>query len=88
MVEVLWRIIDRKPEYLEKHFLAPPKASEVVKAVDTLVKLDIAILKADMDLGIFDRKLGTLDLKVHRATPLRRTGPRSSGRHPARGASR
>jgi hypothetical protein len=46
MVEVLWRIIDRKPEYLEKHFLAPPKASEVVKAVDTLVKLDIAILKA------------------------------------------
>jgi hypothetical protein len=52
MVEVLWRIIEWKPEYLTIHNLYPPKNSVVIKAVDTLIKLDIAILKAEMDLGI------------------------------------
>jgi hypothetical protein len=70
MVEVLWRIIDWKDEYLVQYHLYPPKPGEVIKAVDTLVKLDIAILKAEMDLGIFDRKLGSMDVNVYRAAPL------------------
>jgi hypothetical protein len=70
MVEVLWRIIDWKDEYVEKYRLMPPKPSDVINAVDTLIKLDIAILKCEMDLGIFDRKLGTMDLNVYRAVPL------------------
>ena len=70
MVEVRWRIIDWKPEYMEKYTLFPPKPGDVIKAVDTLVKLDIAILKCEMDLGIFDRKLGSMDVNVYRAAPL------------------
>jgi hypothetical protein len=60
MVEVLWGITEWKPEHVEKYRLLPPDAGEIIKAVDTLVKLDIAILKAERDLGILDRKLGSM----------------------------
>lgn len=70
MVERLWRIIDYKWEYLEQFGLYPPKTDEIIKAINTLMKLDLAILKAEMDAGIFERKLGTVDLNVYRAAPL------------------
>jgi hypothetical protein len=70
MVERLWRIIDYKWEYLEKFALYPPKTDEIIKAINTLMKLDLAILKAEMDAGIFERKLGTVDLNVYRSQPL------------------
>ena len=46
MVERLWRIIDYRWEYLEKFGLYPPKTDEIIKAINTLMKLDLAILKA------------------------------------------
>lgn len=70
MVEMLWRIIDYKMEYIELYNLFPPKNDERIKAANTLVKLDLAILKAEMDAGIFDRKLGSVDVNVYRAAPL------------------
>jgi hypothetical protein len=70
LVERLWRIIDYKWEYLEQFGLYPPKTDEIIKAINTLVKLDLAILKAEMDAGIFERKLGSVDLNVYRAAPL------------------
>jgi hypothetical protein len=70
MVERLWRIIDYKWEYLEQFGLYPPKTDEVLKAINTLMKLDLAILKAEMDAGIFERKVGTLDVNMYRAQPL------------------
>lgn len=70
MVEMLWRIIDYRVEYLTQYLMGPPSHAEKISAANTLIKLDLAILKAEMDLGIFDRKLGTLDLNLYRATPL------------------
>ena len=70
VVEKLWHIIDYKWEYLEREGLYPPKTDEIIKAMNTLLKLDLAILKAEMDAGIFERKIGTLDVNVKRATPL------------------
>jgi hypothetical protein len=70
VVEKLWHIIDYKWEYLEQEGLYPPKTDEMIKAMNTLLKLDLAILKAEMDAGIFERKLGTVDVNMKRATPL------------------
>jgi hypothetical protein len=70
IIEKLWKVIDYKWEYLEKYGIAPPGTDEVLKAANTIIKLDLAILKAEMDAGIFDRKLGTVDLNVYRALPL------------------
>jgi hypothetical protein len=70
VIEMLWRIIDYKFEYIEKYHLYPPKNDERIKAANTLIKLDLAILKAEMDAGIFDRKLGSVELNVYRAAPL------------------
>jgi hypothetical protein len=47
-----------------------PKNDEIIRAVNTVVKLDLAILKAEMDASIFDRKLGSVDLNIYRAAPL------------------
>jgi hypothetical protein len=47
-----------------------PQTQDVIRAVNTIVKLDLAILKAEMDAGIFDRKLGSVDLNIYRAAPL------------------
>jgi hypothetical protein len=69
MVERLWKIIDWKSEYIEQG-IWPPKNDEIVRAANTIVKLDLAILKAEMDAGIFDRKLGSVDLNIYRAAPL------------------
>jgi hypothetical protein len=70
IIEKLWRIIDYKWEYLERYHEYPPDADQVMKAANTIIKLDLAILKAEMDAGIFERKLGTVDLNVFRAVPL------------------
>jgi len=47
-----------------------PETSEIIRAADIIIKLDLAILKAEMDAGIFERKIGTVDLNVYRAAPL------------------
>jgi hypothetical protein len=70
IIDKLWQIIDYKFEYLELYGMPPPSTDEVLKAANMIIKLDLAILKAEMDAGIFDRKLGTLDVNVYRAVPL------------------
>jgi hypothetical protein len=70
IIESLWRIVEWKDEYLEKFGLYPPKVSDRIRAANTIINLDLAILKAEMDAGIFDRKLGSVDLNVYRAAPL------------------
>jgi hypothetical protein len=69
IIEKLWKIIDWKPEYAADGILLP-ETGEIIRAADTIIKMDLAILKAEMDAGIFDRKLGTVDLNVYRALPL------------------
>jgi hypothetical protein len=69
IIERLWKIIDYRMEYLDDH-IRPPTNDEIVRAANTVVKLDLAILKAEMDAGIFDRKLGSVDVNIYRAAPL------------------
>jgi len=69
IIEKLWRIIDYKVEYAAEGIF-PPETSEIIRAADTIIKLDLAILKAEMDAGIFERKVGTVDVNVYRALPL------------------
>lgn len=69
LTEKLWKIIDWKFEYINEG-IGMPEVQDIIRAVNTLVKLDLAILKAEMDAGVFDRKLGSIDLNVYRAQPL------------------
>jgi hypothetical protein len=70
IIEKMWKIIDYKFSYIESDGLYPPDADQIMKAANTIIKLDLAILKAEMDAGIFDRKLGSVDVNVYRAVPL------------------
>ena len=47
-----------------------PENDEIIRAVNTIVKLDLAILKAEMNAGMFERHLGTMDVNVYRSAPL------------------
>jgi hypothetical protein len=49
---------------------APPETDNILKAANTIIKLDLAILKAEMDAGISERKLGTFDVKLPQLAPL------------------
>lgn len=69
IIEKLWKIIDWKKEYLSEGIFMP-NANDIIRAANTIVKLDLAILQAEMDAGIFERKLGALDMNVYRATKL------------------
>jgi hypothetical protein len=69
ITDKLWKIIDWKIEYVDEG-IGMPQIQDVIRAANTIVKLDLAILKAEMDAGIFDRKLGTVDVNVYRAAPL------------------
>lgn len=41
----------------------PPTYQEQIRAIDTVMKWDIAILNAEMDAGIFQRNLGKLEIE-------------------------
>ena len=69
ITEKLWKIIDWKLDYINEG-IGMPKVQDIIRAANTIINLDLAVLKAEMDAGIFDRKLGTLDLNVYRAAPL------------------
>lgn len=46
-----------------------PKHKDQIAAINTIIKWDLAILQAEMDAGIFERKLGTLEVEK-RSQPL------------------
>lgn len=46
-----------------------PSAGEQIAALNSIMKLDLALLSAEMDAGIFKRELGEVDV-LHRAAPL------------------
>lgn len=49
--------------------LVQPTISERIKALNTIQKMDKDQIKIEMDLGIFSRKLGEVDI-VHRLKPI------------------
>lgn len=46
-----------------------PTAGEQIAALNSIMKLDLALLSAEMDAGIFRRELGEVGV-LHRAVPL------------------
>lgn len=49
-------------EDLKKEGMPPPSYRDQISALNAIVRLDIAILNAEMDAGIFERHLGTLEV--------------------------
>jgi len=54
---------------LKKEGLPPPSYKDQIAALNSIMKLDLAILNAEMDMGIFERHLGTLEIE-RRNTPI------------------
>jgi len=55
---------------LQKEGAPPPAYRDQIRALTEIIKLDLAILNAEMDLGIFERNLGAIDIEAHRNQPL------------------
>jgi len=49
-------------EDLKKEGMPPPSYRDQISALNSIVRLDIAILNAEMDAGIFERHIGTLEV--------------------------
>ena len=53
----------------EKMGMAPPSYRDQIAALNSIIKMDLAILNAEMDAGIFERHIGTLEVEK-RSKPL------------------
>jgi len=69
MIDRLMKIAFWKPEYI-KDGVFPPQTKDIVRALDTIQKMDLALLQAEMDAGIYKRHLGTLDVEAVRRQPI------------------
>lgn len=54
---------------LQEQGMPPPTYKERISAIREILKWDIAIFQAEMDAGVFERKLGTLEVE-RRSAPL------------------
>lgn len=50
-------------EDLQKQGMPPPTYKDQIAALNAIIKLDAAILSAEMDMGLFERHLGTLEVE-------------------------
>lgn len=69
MIEKLFKIAFWREEYLHEGYLIP-KYQDQIKAMSAIAKMDLALLQAEMDAGVFERHLGTLDIDVARRKPI------------------
>lgn len=72
-LERLFKIAFWEWDYL-KDGIGMPEVRDQVKALEAIMKMDIALLQAEMDAGIFKRSLGTLEIEKRNAplTPERK----------------
>lgn len=54
---------------MQEQGMPPPTYKERISAIREILKWDIAIFQAEMDAGVFERKLGTLEIE-RRSAPL------------------
>jgi hypothetical protein len=66
--ERLFKIAFWNIEYLKEGIMMP-KITEQIAAINALTRIDLALLQAEMDAGMFKRHLGTLELE-QRSKPL------------------
>jgi|GEM_PF-1501164 len=69
MTDRLMKIAYWRPEYI-RDGIWPPETKDIVKALDTIQKMDLSLLQAEMDAGIYERHLGSLDVEVARRRPI------------------
>ena len=62
MVERLMRIIYYNDE-MKKEGFSPPSIREQINAINALVRLDVMIFNSELDAGLFERHLGTLEIE-------------------------
>lgn len=68
MLERLWRIIFYTDD-LKKEGFMPPSFKDQINAINTIVKLDALVFNSELDAGIFERHIGTLEIEK-RSQPL------------------
>ena len=68
MLERLWRIIYYTDD-LKKEGFMPPSFKDQINAINTIIKLDALVFNAELDAGMFERHLGTLEIEK-RSKPL------------------
>jgi hypothetical protein len=54
---------------LKKEGMQPPSYRDQIVALNSIIKMDLSIFNAELDAGIFERHLGTLEIEK-RAQPL------------------
>ncbi len=72
--ERLFKIAFWEWKYMEEGIFMP-EVKDQIKAMEAIMKMDIALIQAEMDAGIFKRNLGTLEIQKRNAplTPERKT---------------
>jgi hypothetical protein len=68
MFERLLRIVYYSDD-LKKEGFSPPSIREQINAINSIVRLDALIFNSELDAGIFERHLGTLEIE-QRNKPL------------------
>jgi hypothetical protein len=68
MLERLMRIVYYSDE-MKKEGFTPPTIREQINAINSIVRLDVMVFNSELDAGLFERHLGTLDVEI-RNKPL------------------
>lgn len=68
MLERLMRIVYYSDE-MKKEGFTPPSIREQINAINSIVRLDVMVFNAELDAGLFERHLGTIEIE-QRNRPL------------------
>lgn len=68
MLERLMRIVYYNDE-MKKEGFNPPSIREQINAINSIIRLDVMIFNSELDAGLFERHLGTLEVE-QRSKPL------------------
>ncbi len=68
MMERLMRIVYYSDE-MKKEGFTPPTIREQINAINSIVRLDVLVFNSELDGGLFERHLGTIEIE-QRSRPL------------------
>ncbi len=69
MMEKLYKIAFWRIDFIKEGYYMP-EYKDQIKAMDSIAKMDLALLQAEMDAGVFQRHLGKIDIEVARRQPI------------------
>lgn len=68
MLERLFRIVYYNDDMKKEGFM-PPSAKDQISAINSIMRLDVLVFNSELDAGLFERHLGTLEVE-QRNKPL------------------